>query len=176
MSNSRSNQIVRQSLLALALPVLLVACTGTSLNPYKGSLNDLLPKQVGQYKLVNTSVPPTPEGGHLRVTFKFSDVLVADYQRSDTNEHIGLLVLNYPSADNAVYGWRRQQEYLTAEGGPRMTTREEPTTKKGSAGKLLVWDGHGFGTPGVAWTNGSVLFLVQDDLSTALAFESIFPY
>jgi hypothetical protein len=166
-----STHKLRLTLAIAALGMSSISCSGQNLNPFRGAMKDLLPDTVGAYKR-ETVLPQ-----HRTPQTKFEEGLGATYKNSSAKESLDLLALNFFSAEKAREGWHDYERECQGNGGK---TRDETPTKKSTSGKILVCTE--VGHPGLAWTNGSVLFIIFTDAelggsaAQALAFERKFPY
>jgi hypothetical protein len=192
--------------LALILPLLLLAfavpCGAQSLNTYKGKAADLLPKSVGDYEKEPFHTPGRTMGlGEERVKeyqdrFGLTDYFVTLYHApNDKYLRLTVLVFKSPSGakdaiDRFNSRYRESLEYtppITPKKIRGVVVGERYATERKRRKKT--------GPPkaDVVWTNGSVLFIVDNiptprtkerregrvwstDFKDLLSFESKFPY
>lgn len=159
------------------------------MNPYQGAPKSLRPSEVGRYK--QDGQVTVFEKGKAPPGFKNSPEMKNDFAGGATlgytagNDHVGLSVFNFSSAEKAKDNLQlRKAGYVTLG----FKIKEEGSKQRGSStvGErvLLVYESNG--GPGsslpeteLLWRNGSVIFLVgspsKNHFEDVLEFEKNLP-
>lgn len=146
--------------------------------PYRGSVRDLVPAQVGNFKLKGELKPAAigpPEqykSGALRPT----EGVVASYEGSESSASspLTLQVTNYSSvADAGRVVKQTMENVVSLANGAKI----EESPRKGSASdRRLAVEGISPGYHAVIWTRESVVYQVTgDNLNKVQEFEKSFP-
>jgi len=177
--------------------VLLFAFSGPSskMNPYKGDLKALVPENLGKYKRTDVDSLRDADKKYLG---KVNEGYGVSYKGS-TDEEISMLVCNYASSKDAAdglksftdegvsNGWSRSEKGSKKIGwrtvGDRYTmTKDFPTGKVDERplrdGAVIVRAQAAVNTKStqrefVAWTNGSVVYVVGAPGTLASDFEKV---
>ncbi|MDT5124278.1 MAG: hypothetical protein QOC96_3760 [Acidobacteriota bacterium] len=146
-------------LVAVSL-ILVFTLSGKSLGKYEGSLRDLFPEKIGNFKRVS---PPSHWNADV-LYLKYKDSYLAMYEipHSDPKDYhcdSTVRAYNFTSADEAKEGMRvfKRQELPDT---PDLKVTEK-TTSAGDWSEI-IWDiptGRQFA---VLWTNGSVFFFLEN--------------
>lgn len=158
---------------------LLIGCnksTDEELGIFKGSTKELLAQEVGAFKL--NRAESLPKGDKTLTEMGAIDGAQSKY--SSGKKELIFLVLNYDSPGSAKAGFNKWKQKMAAM---NLKTQEEGQKVKGGAnvGERIVSQGDSDFTAAkvVAWTNGTVLFMVSSrnkDFDSPLEFEKQFHY
>jgi hypothetical protein len=140
----------------------------SKLNPYRGQIKDILPSQVGEYKLVNTQ--SLKETG---VEMENPVDGAGGIYNTPSNHTVQHLLVNFPSAADAN---KELDNDLTRYGQGRVKPILEDL--KDAAGqkigrKITVRDGN---TEALSWTNGSLYCSVVSYTGYSSEFAGNLPY
>lgn len=172
-----------------ALILGLLACSsGLSLNPYQGSLKDLLLDEVGEYKRqewnITTDQPGIPLSGIGAIDTAMAGYVKSDYvpQKGDrpgkNPNYLAFMVANFPTTDKAILGLQKLKEELPR--GLHIRLKEQgPKKKHGKeiGERITGYDDSPWGTKiHILWTDGSVLFYIHAYEDAGLRFEQDYPH
>jgi len=166
---------IKRLLIAVALFAALSACHDPA--AFRGSMPDLIPQQVGDFKLAGQATPLAPVAGKdagdaLRPT----EGVNARYEAPGRGP-IGVQVVNYPSAADAERARKKMQENFENLQKGSQLGRSPKIDKEGkTVGQKLTVTDFAPGIHGVIWTNGSLLYVVTgDDLKAIEELEHGLP-
>ena len=157
------------------LAALMSSCSEPA--PFRGSVRDLIPQQVGDFKLkgeiksVSIAPPDKYQSGALRPT----EGMIAQYEAPGRSQ-LSFQVVNYPSASDAAQALKQTEENVKKlVNGAKLTESQRTGAKQGATRKIVV-EGIAPGFHEVIWVNGSVIYQVSgDNLKSILEFEQGLP-
>lgn len=143
--------------------------------PYTGSLRNLVPQQVGSFKLKGElkPAPIVPEGQSKSGALRPVEGLLAQYETSG-GAPLTVQVTNYSSVSDAGKAFKQMVANVVSVGNGAKVSESARDGKE--AGRKTIIEGIAPGYHGALWTNTSVLFQVSgDNLKTVEEFERSFP-
>lgn len=164
----------------LLLMIILVAFLSACSDPaaYRGSVRDLIPQQVGNFKLQGDPKPVgiAPPAKYVSGALRPTEAMVAQYEAPDRSK-LSFEVVNYPSAADATRALNQMEENTKKlVSGAQLTESTRTGSKQQAAIRKLVIEGIAPGFDAVLWVNGSVSYQVSgDNLKAVLEFEQSLP-
>jgi hypothetical protein len=167
---------MKQLLIIVVLAAFMSSCRGPA--PFRGSVRDLVPREVGDFKLkgelkpISIAPPDQYQSGALRPT----EGVIAQYEASG-GAQLSFQVVNYPSAPDAGQALKQTEENVRKLGnGAKLTEGTRSGGRQGGASRKVVVEGIAPGFDEVLWVNGSVIYQVSgDNLKAILDFEQSLP-
>jgi hypothetical protein len=159
---------------------LLVVCASSCGEParFRGSVRDLVPKQVGNYRLAGEVKPIdiAPATKYDNNALRLREGVNARYASPD-QKYLSLQVINYSSAQDAEEARRRMQEniekLLTQA---RITGSSKTNKERRVTGQRMIVQDFSPGIHEIIWTDTSLLYtLAGDNLELLLQFEKDLP-
>lgn len=155
------------------------ACSSGSLpDPYKGTWDELMPKQVGNYKMDDFQAMDNQRKasgviGGVQANYKLPDgktvffSVINFYSADAAKEHLHMLEQREWSGRTLLKSTDGPKKKGWSQVGDRVEVTEDVPGKK----KVSI----------VLWTNGSVMFMasnvrMEQNAGDVLDFESIYPY
>jgi len=140
----------------------------SKLNPYRGQIKDILPEQVGDYKLVN--MQSLAETGAELTNAVDGAGGIYNAQDNHTVQH---LLVNFASATDA--NKELDNDFKRYQKGRQKPTLEEVKDGSGqlTGRKITVRDGD---TEALSWTNGSLYCSVVSYTGFSSEFAKNLPY
>src|ERR1051325_4486823 len=106
--------VKRTHILTLLLLASIISCGGNhanqNYNPYIGRLDNLLPKQIGDYTLNLVNVVGSEKGSD-KVEFGAVDAIKAFYRKGDDPSAAVIKIFNFTSAEKPLEILQRQSGY-----------------------------------------------------------------
>ncbi|HKP45678.1 MAG TPA: hypothetical protein VJT50_03700 [Pyrinomonadaceae bacterium] len=167
---------MKQLLIIVTVVALISSCRQPA--RVSGSIRNLIPQQVGNFKLQGevkpVDIPPSDkyQSGALRPT----EGLMAHYEASG-GAQLFMQVINYPSASDAAQALNQMVENVRRSvGGAKVTESTRVDHEQKAPGRKVVVEGFAPGFHAVMWVDSSVFYQVSGkNLDAILEFERNLP-
>ncbi|HEX8843654.1 MAG TPA: hypothetical protein VF791_03370 [Pyrinomonadaceae bacterium] len=169
---------MKQLLFIITLAALLASCSKSAPPPFRGQLRELIPQQVGDFKLTGEIKPlDIAQGERPSGALRPTEGATARYE-TPMGSQLNLQVVNYLSAADAEQALKQMDENIRdLKNGAKVTEGTRTGGAGGAAGRKIVVEGLAPGVHSVMWVgNSSVLYLASGaDLKVILEFEQKLP-
>lgn len=147
--------------------------------PVRVSVRDLVPQQVGEFKLKGEIKPVgfAPPNKYKDNSLVPTEGVLARYEAPGSEAQLALQIVNYPSESAALQSLRQWEENVKRlENGAKLTEGTRTGGKQEGANRKLIVEGIVPGYHEIIWANESVVYdLSGNNLKAVVEFEQNLP-